>query len=62
MLPQFQYKGFGWQLLGFAEKMILNTYVEIYLDSSLPAKAIYLKRGYAAVETYEIATENGDVL
>ena len=62
VLPQYQHKGFGRQLLNFAEKMIAEEYTEIYLDSSLPAENIYLKGGYTVVETHKIVAENGDVL
>ena len=62
VLPEYQHKGFGRQLLDFAEKMIVEEYTEIYLDSSLPAKSTYLKRGYIAVEARKIVAENGDVL
>ena len=62
VLPKYQHKGFGRQLLNFAEKMIAEEYTEIYLDSSLPAKSTYLKRGYVAVEAHKIVAENGDVL
>lgn len=62
VLPQHQHKGIGKKLLDFAEEMIGEQYPEICLDSSLPAKYIYLKRGYAVVEAHGIVTENGDVL
>lgn len=62
VLPEYQHKGFGRQLLDFAEKMIEEEYTEIYLDSSLPAKSTYLKRGYITVEAHKIVAENGDVL
>ena len=62
VLPKYQHKGFGRQLLNFAEKMIADKYTEIYLDSSLPAKNTYLKRGYVSIETHKIVTVNGDIL
>ena len=62
VLPAHQHKGFGRELLAFAEKQIARTYTEIDLDSSLPAKHIYLQRGYITIETHQIVTENGDVL
>lgn len=55
-------KGFGRQLLDFAENMIFGYSEIIRLDSSLPAKAIYLKRGYAEKEYNKILTDNGDFL
>lgn len=62
VLPEHQQKGVGAQLLDFAEKRIEEEYTEIILDSSLPAKIVYLKRGYVAMEAHTIVTENGDVL
>ena len=48
VLPKYQHKGFGRQLLNFAERIIAEEYTEIYLDSSLPAKSTYMKRGYVS--------------
>lgn len=62
VLENHQKKGFGRMLLDFAEKMILNQYNEITISASLPAKAIYLKRGYTAVSFHTISTDNGDFL
>lgn len=62
VLPQYQNKGIGSKLLDFAEEVIAKEYSEIELASSLPAKHVYLKRGYLAVEFHDIVTENGDVL
>ena len=62
VLPQNQHKGVGRQLLDFAEAIIAEEYSEICVDSSLPAKSIYMKRGYVIVEAHTIVTENGDVL
>ena len=62
VLPDRQHKGVGQQLLDFAEEMIAKEYTEICLDSSLPAKSIYAKRGYIVVESHTIVAENGDVL
>lgn len=62
VLPEYQHKGIGRQLLDFSEKIIAENYTEIYLHSSLPAKNTYLKRGYVAIESHQIVAENGDVL
>lgn len=62
VLPRHQQKGAGKQLLDFAEELIAEKYVEIYVHSSLPAKSIYVKRGYTIVESHTIVAENGDVL
>ena len=62
VLPEYQHKGVGSRLLDFAENLIGEKYAEILIDSSLPAKRIYLKRGYVAVENQTIVAENGDIL
>ena len=62
VLPQHQRKGVGKQLLDFAEKKIADKYADIILDSSLPAKDIYRKRGYKIIESHKIVTANEDVL
>ncbi len=62
VLPKYQGKGFGGRLLDFAEKKIAENYRKIIIDASLPAKPIYLKRGYTFTEYYTIKTENGDFL
>lgn len=62
VLPEYQGNGYGRQLLSFAEKIISENYSSIILDASLPAKAIYLKRGYISTEFHTIKTENGDFL
>ncbi len=62
VLPQYQGKGYGRELLNFSENKILKLYSEIYLDASLPAKSIYIKRGYKGIDYKSIKTENGDFL
>lgn len=62
VLPDQQGKGYGRALLDFAEQLITAHHASIILDASLPAKAIYLKRGYRYVESHVIAAENGDFL
>ena len=54
VLPDHQKKGIGRELMDFAEKRISEHYSCCRLDASLPAKAIYVKRGYAEVETHSI--------
>ena len=46
VLPQYQGNGYGKEMLDFAESEIAECYGNIILDASLPAKSIYLKRGY----------------
>ena len=62
VLPDHQGNGFGKKLLEFAEMAISKSYDEIKIDASLPAKAIYLKRGYKETEYHTIITENNDFL
>lgn len=62
VLPEYQGHGFGRELLDFAERTISAQFTEILLDASLPAKGIYLKRGYEAIEFHSIPTDYGDYL
>lgn len=62
VLPQYQGKGYGGELLRFAEQKIAESHKRIILDASLPAKAIYLKKGYVPSEFHSVRTENGDYL
>ena len=60
--PSEQGRGYGGKLLDFAENMIFGYSEKIRLDSSLPAKSIYIKRGYKEKEYCKILTDNGDYL
>ena len=62
VLPDCQGMGYGRALLDFAEQEIARKYEFAVLDVSFSAKAIYLKRGYEAVNWHVIETENGDFL
>ena len=62
VLPDFQRKGYGRELMDFAEEIIRKKHDLIILDASLPAKQIYLKRGYVTAKYNMIETENGDYL
>lgn len=62
VLPQYQGCGYGREMLNYAEKKILKTYDAIVLDASLPAKRMYLKRGYSVTDFHVIETANGDFL
>ena len=62
VLPDFQRKGYGRELMDFAEEIIRKKHEYIILDASLPAKQIYLKRGYVTTKYNMIETENGDYL
>lgn len=62
VLPKYQKKGCGSRLIAFAEEKIFERFDKIVLDASLPAKRIYLKKGYFITSSHEVAAENGDVL
>ena len=62
VLPDFQRKGYGRELMDFAEEIIRKKHDHIILDASLPAKQIYIKRGYVTAKYNMIETENGDYL
>lgn len=62
VLPAHQRKGYGSLLLDYAERFIPSGYHSILLDASLPAKQLYLRRGYVSVDYRQIVTECGDVL
>ena len=62
VLPEYQHKGYGKALLDLAEKKILDLYDCVQIDASLPAKGLYLKRGYKETAYNVIETDNGDYL
>ena len=62
VLPEYQHRGFGRALLDFAEEKIGASFDTIRVDASLPAKKIYLLRGYKETEYHIIPTGNGDYL
>ncbi len=62
VLTEYQGQGFGGALLRFAEERIAENYDIAELSVSLPAKAIYLKKGYVFKEYCAIQNENGDYL
>ncbi|MFV0417895.1 MAG: GNAT family N-acetyltransferase [Dysgonomonas sp.] len=59
VLPEFQGKGHGGELMEFLESVISSEYGVVRLHASLPAFNIYLKRGYKVTEYCEEETENG---
>ena len=62
VLPMYQGYGYGRELLDYAENAISIKYPEIKIAASLPAKSIYLKRGYKETEYHIIKTVNNDFL
>ncbi len=61
VLPLYQKKGYGTEMLDYAEKLISNTFSNIVIAASLPAKNLYLKRGYKSIE-YNIISTDDDFL
>lgn len=62
VLPEYQSRGYGSQLMDFAEDKIAETFDHIHIDSSLAAKEMYLKRGYKELKTCKIQADHGDIL
>lgn len=62
VLPSYQGNGYGTEMLNFAEKVISNKYSKAILAASLPAKNLYLNRGYRDVEYNIICTKYDDFL
>ncbi|WP_199714993.1 GNAT family N-acetyltransferase [Acutalibacter sp. 1XD8-33] len=60
--PECQGKGYGRALLDFAERTIGRAWGRIWLEASLPAEALYWKRGYRVTDCRTERQENGDVL
>ncbi len=50
VLPDFQGRGIGTEILDFAERQIFEKHDDVVLHASLSAKIIYLKRGYREIE------------
>ena len=62
VLPEYRHRGYGRALLDFAEQRILAEHGAVLISASLPAKEIYLKRGYRITDCHVVPTENGDYL
>lgn len=60
--PDYQNHGYGSMLLDYAEKIISEKYDSAVLDCSLPAKSLYLKRGYKEIYYNSLQGDNGDFL
>lgn len=62
VLPHCQGRGFGTELLDFAERTISEKYARAVLDASLPAKKLYLRRGYGDVDFHILPVKGNDFL
>ncbi|MBQ8960952.1 MAG: GNAT family N-acetyltransferase [Ruminococcus sp.] len=62
VLPQFQGRGFGGELLRFAESEIGKSFGTARLDASLSAKGLYLRRNYMTIDFSRKTAQNGDFL
>ena len=62
VLPEYQGRGYGARLMGYAEALIAESSDEITADSSLPARTFYLKLGYKEAGYHNIKTFFGDHL
>ncbi len=62
VLPESQGQGFGTALLDFSETRILRDFPQVMLDASLPAEALYHKRGYRITGFHTIPCDGGDFL
>ena len=62
ILPEYQQKGYGSQLMDVLEKQVFQNNPVIHIDASFPAESMYLKRGYKIISYEKIETENGDFL
>ena len=62
LLPEYQHKGYGRMLFEFAESLVFTNYAFVRVDSSLPAKEIYVKRGYREIEYHAMDSGHGDYL
>ena len=60
--PKFQKQGFGSFIMQCLEDEIAKTFDTAVLDSSLPAKHLYQKRGYITISHERYAVENDVVL
>lgn len=62
VLPEYQKKGIGTLIMKTLETRIGETYDSVYLDASLPAAALYEKRGFHTVKHERYPVENEVVL
>lgn len=62
VLPEYQKRGLGTQIMKSLETRIGEAYDSVYLDASLPAAALYEKLGFHTIKHERYPVENGVVL
>ncbi|MBR4628062.1 MAG: GNAT family N-acetyltransferase [Ruminococcus sp.] len=62
VLQKFQGNGYGRILMDFAEELVSQSFDSAELSASLPAKQIYISRGYKTVSYNIIDASDGDKL
>lgn len=62
VLPEYQRRGYGSQLMDMLETKAFEKNQVIHIDASFPAERMYLRRGYQIVSFEKIETQNGDFL
>lgn len=62
VLPSYQKRGYGTEMLDYAEQVISNKFSNVVVAASLPAQNLYLKRGYKSIEYKIITTDDNDFL
>lgn len=62
ILPEYQDRGFGNQLVDLLEMKIFQCHPVAHVDASFPVARIYFRRGYRIVSFEKIETDDGDFL
>ena len=62
VLPEYQNRGYGTQIIKTIEAQICDKYDRAYLDASLPAAALYERLGFQTIKHERHLLENGVVL
>lgn len=62
LLPDYQGKGYGSQIMDNLEDTILKKHSKVRLNASLPSQAFFRRRGYREYYFDRIKTENGDYM
>lgn len=62
VLPEYQGKGYGYEMMNFLEATVSKEYPTSFLEASLPSYDYYLRRGYYPVEYLKYEVENHRVL